>query len=57
VRDHQERGAELGVEADEEVEDLLGRLGVEVAGTLQETYPMVLCAPGPVAGAHLVTYA
>jgi hypothetical protein len=29
----------------------------EVAGTLQETYPMVLCAPGPVAGAHLVTYA
>jgi 4-diphosphocytidyl-2-C-methyl-D-erythritol kinase len=29
----------------------------EVAGTLQETYPVVLCAPGPVAGAHLVTYA
>jgi len=29
----------------------------EVAGALQETHPLVLCAPGPVSGAHLVTYA
>jgi 4-diphosphocytidyl-2-C-methyl-D-erythritol kinase len=29
----------------------------EIAGALQETYPVVLCAPGPVAGAHVVTYA
>jgi 4-diphosphocytidyl-2-C-methyl-D-erythritol kinase len=29
----------------------------EVAGALLETYPVVLCAPGPVSGAHVVTYA
>jgi 4-diphosphocytidyl-2-C-methyl-D-erythritol kinase len=29
----------------------------ETAARLQRTYPVVLCAPGPVAGAHLVTYA
>lgn len=29
----------------------------EVAADLAETYPVVLCAPGPVAGAHVVTYA
>jgi 4-diphosphocytidyl-2-C-methyl-D-erythritol kinase len=29
----------------------------DIAGRLGETYPVVLCAPGPVAGAHVVTYA
>jgi 4-diphosphocytidyl-2-C-methyl-D-erythritol kinase len=29
----------------------------ELATTLQGTFPVVLCAPGPVAGAHVVTYA
>jgi len=29
----------------------------DIAGLLGETYPVVLCAPGPVAGAHVVTYA
>jgi 4-diphosphocytidyl-2-C-methyl-D-erythritol kinase len=29
----------------------------DVAGRLGERYPVVLCAPGPVAGAHVVTYA
>jgi 4-diphosphocytidyl-2-C-methyl-D-erythritol kinase len=29
----------------------------EIAGELTVTYPVVLCAPGPVAGAHVVTYA
>lgn len=29
----------------------------EIAGTLAETFPVVLAAPGPVAGAHVVTYA
>jgi 4-diphosphocytidyl-2-C-methyl-D-erythritol kinase len=28
----------------------------DVAGLLQEHHPVVLCAPGPVAGAHVVTY-
>ena len=29
----------------------------DVAGRLADSYPVVLCAPGPVAGAHVVTYA
>jgi 4-diphosphocytidyl-2-C-methyl-D-erythritol kinase len=29
----------------------------EIAGELSESYPLVLAAPGPVAGAHVVTYA
>lgn len=29
----------------------------DVAGQLADRYPVVLCAPGPVAGAHVVTYA
>jgi 4-diphosphocytidyl-2-C-methyl-D-erythritol kinase len=29
----------------------------EMAAALAGTYPVVLCAPGPVAGAHVVTYA
>ena len=29
----------------------------EIAGNLQDSFPVVLCAPGPVAGAHVVTYA
>lgn len=29
----------------------------DIAGMLAETYPVVLAAPGPVAGAHVVTYA
>jgi 4-diphosphocytidyl-2-C-methyl-D-erythritol kinase len=29
----------------------------DVAGVLGATYPVVLCAPGPVAGAHVVSYA
>ncbi|MBW8750606.1 MAG: 4-(cytidine 5'-diphospho)-2-C-methyl-D-erythritol kinase [Propionibacteriales bacterium] len=29
----------------------------EMAAALASTYPVVLCAPGPVAGAHVVTYA
>jgi 4-diphosphocytidyl-2-C-methyl-D-erythritol kinase len=29
----------------------------EIAGELQRAYPVVLCAPGPVAGTHVVTYA
>jgi 4-diphosphocytidyl-2-C-methyl-D-erythritol kinase len=29
----------------------------EIAGALAESYEIVLCAPGPVAGAHVVTYA
>jgi 4-diphosphocytidyl-2-C-methyl-D-erythritol kinase len=33
--------------------DVAGRLGER----LGERYPVVLCAPGPVAGAHVVTYA
>lgn len=28
-----------------------------IASHLADTYPVVLCAPGPVAGAHVVTYA
>jgi len=28
----------------------------DLAGALQDRYPVVLCAPGPVAGAHVVTY-
>jgi 4-diphosphocytidyl-2-C-methyl-D-erythritol kinase len=28
-----------------------------IAADLAESYPVVLCAPGPVAGAHVVTYA
>lgn len=28
----------------------------EIAGVLSEWYPLVLCAPGPVAGAHVITY-
>ncbi|MGY2873689.1 4-diphosphocytidyl-2-C-methyl-D-erythritol kinase [Marmoricola sp. URHA0025 HA25] len=29
----------------------------EIAAELSESHPVVLCAPGPVAGAHVVTYA
>ena len=29
----------------------------EIAAELAESHPVVLCAPGPVAGAHVVTYA
>jgi 4-diphosphocytidyl-2-C-methyl-D-erythritol kinase len=29
----------------------------DIAGLLGERHPVVLCAPGPVAGAHVVTYA
>lgn len=29
----------------------------DIAANLADSYPVVLCAPGPVAGAHLVTYA
>jgi 4-diphosphocytidyl-2-C-methyl-D-erythritol kinase len=29
----------------------------DIAGRLADTYPVVLAAPGPVAGAHVVTYA
>jgi 4-diphosphocytidyl-2-C-methyl-D-erythritol kinase len=29
----------------------------EIAGRLTDVYPVVRCAPGPVAGAHVVTYA
>ena len=28
----------------------------DLAGALRDRYPVVLCAPGPVAGAHVVTY-
>jgi len=37
--------------------DVAGRLGEQMGEQLGTRYPVVLCAPGPVAGAHVVTYA